>query len=228
MASFYWVKLYHEILNDAKMGNLSDRLYRRAIELELLAGKTKEDGFLPELEQIAFELRVSEEHLEPDLAELEKTGIVQQLEGRWHVTNFSKRQAKVDDAERVRKHRERKKKEQYYGSNESETNRNRETDTETEQDTDTEIEQQQKDVDVILEKCKLSHSQIQKLKNEQSTEEIHEAVRVYEQGKKLGKVNGPGYIVDYFRYGWKPADWYVPDPDSEKELKKYRIGWEKL
>ncbi|MHA2428864.1 MAG: hypothetical protein ACXADB_12650, partial [Candidatus Hermodarchaeia archaeon] len=121
MASMYWLKLYHEMLDDPKMGMLSDRLYRRVIELFLLTGQTDDEGFLPELKHIAFRLRVSEEHLETDLVELAKVGIVQQLEGRWHVTNYASRQAPVASAERVRKHRERKKKEQYYGSNESET-----------------------------------------------------------------------------------------------------------
>jgi len=29
MGSPYWIKLYHEILNDPKMGRLPDRLWRR-------------------------------------------------------------------------------------------------------------------------------------------------------------------------------------------------------
>ena len=87
MAAMYWLKLYHEVLDDPKICLLSDRLYRRVIELFLLAGHTNEDGYLPEMKHIAFRLRVSEEHLETDLVELEKVGIVQQLEGRWHVAN---------------------------------------------------------------------------------------------------------------------------------------------
>jgi len=35
-----WIKLYHEILDDPKMCKLSDRLYRRVMELFLLAGET--------------------------------------------------------------------------------------------------------------------------------------------------------------------------------------------
>ena len=44
MASRYWIKLYHEILEDPKMGRLSDRQFRRVIELFLLAGDCEMDG----------------------------------------------------------------------------------------------------------------------------------------------------------------------------------------
>ena len=33
MSSFYWIKLYHEVLDDPKMALLPDRLWRRTIEL---------------------------------------------------------------------------------------------------------------------------------------------------------------------------------------------------
>lgn len=39
MAAKYWIKLYHEILHDPKMGRLPDNLWRRCIELFLLAGE---------------------------------------------------------------------------------------------------------------------------------------------------------------------------------------------
>ena len=40
MPSKYWIKLYHEVLDDPKMARLPDRLYRRCIEVFLLAGKS--------------------------------------------------------------------------------------------------------------------------------------------------------------------------------------------
>jgi len=39
MTGNYWIKLYIEILHDAKMGAMSDRLWRRTIEMFLLAGE---------------------------------------------------------------------------------------------------------------------------------------------------------------------------------------------
>ena len=57
MASRYWIKLYHEILDDPKMGRLTDRQYRRVIELFLMAGDCEMDGGLPALVDIDLRLR---------------------------------------------------------------------------------------------------------------------------------------------------------------------------
>ena len=44
----YWLKLYIEILDDPKMAVLPDRLWRRIIELFLIAKKLHMNGHLPE------------------------------------------------------------------------------------------------------------------------------------------------------------------------------------
>src|SRR3990167_3953516 len=67
MPSKYWIKLYHEILDDPKMGLLNDRLYRRTIEMFLMAGDNEKEGTLPPIEHMAWRLRVSPEELEPDV-----------------------------------------------------------------------------------------------------------------------------------------------------------------
>lgn len=137
MASKYWIKLYHEILDDPKMGVLSDRLFRRTIEVFLLAGAEDEEGFLPSLNDMAWHLRQDPEMLETDLVELSKCGIISNVDGRWFVTKFAKRQAPVSDAERMRRYRERKQLQQYYEPvTRSVTKRNVDTDT----DIDTEKE----------------------------------------------------------------------------------------
>lgn len=112
MASKYWIKLYHEILEDPKMGKLPDNLWRRAIELFLLAGDLDLEGELLDTEGIAWRLRLpSNETLQEELQALRKCNIVTQLDnGNWFVAHFAKRQEAVDGAERVRKFRERKKK----------------------------------------------------------------------------------------------------------------------
>lgn len=90
MASRYWIKFYIEILDDPKMGRLSDRLWRRASELFLLAGENGDDGALPSFSDMAWRLRLNEAELLKDLQELEDIGIVVFNE-HWHVTNFAKR-----------------------------------------------------------------------------------------------------------------------------------------
>lgn len=138
MAAKYWIKLYHEILHDPKMGRLPDRLWRRAIELFLIAGETGNDGVLPSVEDMAWTLRVSPQELLADLEELAKIGIVTLADDMLPlVTHFADRQAAVSDAERMKQYRERKRKAQYYGDEPvtgDVTNCNTEPDTESESD----------------------------------------------------------------------------------------------
>jgi len=119
MPSNYWIKLYHEILDDAKMGKLSDRLWRRTIELFLMAGDNQQDGELPSLQQMSWRLRTSDEALQEELAQLERLGIVT-MNGEIHlVTNFEKRQAAMEGAERTARYRDKKRKDDYYGDNDA-------------------------------------------------------------------------------------------------------------
>jgi hypothetical protein len=106
MGALYWIKLYHEILNDPKMGRLGDRLWRRVIECFLLAGQQAEGGYLPAVEDMAWTLRCAADELEAELAEIaQRTGILAKRDGRWFVVNFAARQAAVPSTERVRAHR---------------------------------------------------------------------------------------------------------------------------
>ena len=110
MASKYWLKLYHDILDDPKMGTMPDRLWRRTIECFLAAGEGQNGGELPKLEDFAFRLRIHPEELETDLVEIQKTGILSSKNGTWYVTNFKTRQAKVSSTERTQRWRERRRK----------------------------------------------------------------------------------------------------------------------
>lgn len=114
MASNYWIKLYHEMLDDPKMVLLPDRLWRRAVELFLLAGKTHLDGELPE--HIAFCLRVDEQELDEDIKELIRIGILSIVDDTLIVTNFADRQSAMSDVERQQRHRDTKRNQTYYGN----------------------------------------------------------------------------------------------------------------
>ena len=112
MASKYWIKLYHEILRDPKMGRLPDNVYRRCIELFLLAGETDKDGELPPIPDIAWTLHQTEEALQAEMDHLKQVGILTENEdGVWYVTNFANRQAPVSGADRVREYRKRQREE---------------------------------------------------------------------------------------------------------------------
>jgi hypothetical protein len=116
MASRYWIKLYHEILDDPKMGRLSDALYRRVIELFLIAGDYDKEGLLPSVSDIAWRLRIPEDILVSQFAELRDFGILSiDDQGCWFVTHFSDRQSADSISQRVRRHRVSLHKKEYYG-----------------------------------------------------------------------------------------------------------------
>jgi len=99
------MKLYYEILDDPKMGKLPDRLFRRTIELFLLAGEKEGDGLLPSVEDMAWRLRTTEEELAETLHALFDIGIVHETSGGWIVTNLAKRQSPMTSTERVQRFR---------------------------------------------------------------------------------------------------------------------------
>jgi DnaD/phage-associated family protein len=106
MGRYTWIKLYTEILSDPKMGRLDDRLWRRAIELFMLAGSTGTTGQLPQMEEMEWILRVKKSNLLDDFNALAKNGIVHETQhGSWVVTNFAKRQAAMSATERTQKRR---------------------------------------------------------------------------------------------------------------------------
>ena len=144
----YWIKVYHEIIDDPKMATMPDRLWRRTMEIFLLAGKLSKDksGLLPETNQLAWLLRMSSDDLLMDLRQLESAGILKREGDGWLVVNFEKRQSASTSTERVQQFRERKRKNQYYGNEEetqekrivSQNTEYREQNTETESETERE------------------------------------------------------------------------------------------
>lgn len=108
-----WIKVYHEVIIDDKMGLLPDHLWRRAIECMIAAGAEGRGGYLPDLRVLARKLVTTETDLEQDLAALAVPGIkiVEQRPDGWYVTNHLKRQTPTDatSAQRQAAFRERQK-----------------------------------------------------------------------------------------------------------------------
>lgn len=136
----YWIKWYHEIIDDPKMATLPDRLWRRFSELCLLGGKLCPDksGKLPDTRQLAWLLRMTTDELQIDLDQLAATHLIEPIPNGWLIVNFEKRQRAATSTERVHQHRERKQRQQYNGDetqlkrNVTQINRLTEADTETE------------------------------------------------------------------------------------------------
>lgn len=108
MKNNYWMKLWFDILRDPKMGMLPDRLWRRVIELFLIAGQYGEDGLLPDVPTMAWQLNKSVAAILGDLHKIAETGIVSEDEnGVWLVTNFKKRNEPIPNSERAKDFRNR-------------------------------------------------------------------------------------------------------------------------
>lgn len=114
MSAKYWIKLYHEILYDPKMARMDDRLWRRTIELFLLAGEQDNDGLLPSLEDIAWKFRVDPEQLETDMVELQRVGIISVVKSNYFVTKFVERQQPMTKAEYMQRKRDEEQRKEYY------------------------------------------------------------------------------------------------------------------
>lgn len=107
MASYYWLKLWIEIVDDAKSATLDDHTWRRFVEFLCLAKERNRKGELPDTKEIAWRLRTTEEDILEALGILKQIKVVTFMAGadRWLVTNFEKRQAKVTPKERMRRSR---------------------------------------------------------------------------------------------------------------------------
>lgn len=142
MASKYWIKLYHEMVDDPKVMTLRPALRWRFIETLLLAGELDKEGYLPTIQEYAWRVRDNEEIVETEFVELLDAGLLSRDDTRFFVTKFSERQAKVSGAERVARHRDRQHKDEYYATqglpkcNDNVTNRYTDTDTDKDIDKD--------------------------------------------------------------------------------------------
>lgn len=111
----HWIKLWLDIIDDPKMGRLPDHIWRRAVEVFLMAGEYGDEGFLPSENDMAWRLRTDETNIRKDLQCLEEAGLLVKGKDDWKVKNFKKRQWS-ESLERVKKFREGKKKRNGYSN----------------------------------------------------------------------------------------------------------------
>lgn len=106
MATKYYLKLYHEMLDDWKVLSLPDGLKWRFVQCLLVAGELNQDGWLPEIRQFAARIRpMNHDDLTADLSRLASAELVElriDSDGceRWFIPKFEKRQARSKNAER--------------------------------------------------------------------------------------------------------------------------------
>lgn len=102
-----WIKLYTETLSDPKMGRMSDHLYRRTIELFMIAGTVNLNGILPDVEDIAWMLHTSAKDIRETVEALSGLGILTVSGQKITVTHFAERQmSNLTEAERKAAYRD--------------------------------------------------------------------------------------------------------------------------
>ena len=150
-----WIKLYHEILSDSKMGRMNDHLFRRTIELFLLAGQEGKDGILPDIDGIAWSLHTTTKDIQTTINSLMKLNIVEERinplevylgmepKKRYAIKHFAFRQK----SEQTKSESNRA----YY---EKQKLKKTEIQTESNSEIQTEIQYTDKDIDIDKEKNK--------------------------------------------------------------------------
>lgn len=106
-----WFRLDDDVVNDPKVQNLPDALFRAWINVLCIASKN--EGVLPPLRDIAFTLRVKEAAAAGILSKLHMAGLLDKTETSFKPHNWEGRQFKSDTrdetaAERMQRYRLRK------------------------------------------------------------------------------------------------------------------------
>ena len=168
------------------MGRLTDRQYRRVIELFLLAGDYEQDGLLPPLEDIEFRLRFPE-GIQDDLDVIEKSGIISKNEeGIYYITQWQKRQGAMTDTERSQRWRERQRKLNYYETDIERKCNDSVVDVDVDKDIDIDVDVD-KDVDVDVEKNNDDNPSLREQLREQLLTTFSKETAIPMKNKKLRK-----------------------------------------
>ena len=138
--SYSWLKLYVDILDDPKMGRMSDYLFRSTILFFLVACKNGGSGELPDRDSLAWLLRKEVKEIDDVIGCLIECGIVIQREGKCIVKNYVKRQSPMNFNERQIKHRNGMPKISHENVTLTDSDSDSNTDVESDTDVETEIE----------------------------------------------------------------------------------------
>lgn len=107
MSSMPWVKLYTEMLDDAKIGRLQDAIKWRFVSLVLLAGECDQDGALMtsdkpmSIDDIAWRMRITREQCETELESLLMCGVIALDGDLYYLPKFSDRQGRPQSEKRA-------------------------------------------------------------------------------------------------------------------------------
>jgi|GEM_PF-1540418 len=142
----FWIKLEMKTLSDPVMGQLPNYLWRRVIELFMLAGGNGDDGLLQPVPDLAWQLHTSVTDMDNSLRKLAELGVVNETPQGWVVVGFKESQASTTSTQRVQEYRKRIRSRTSMGRKriDEEINNeiNNETDDETTHGTNDELEEE--------------------------------------------------------------------------------------
>ena len=134
-----WFRFYDAVLDDPKVQQLSDPMFRAWVNLMCLASRGG-GHFADDMAQIAFALRVTKGQASKLIAGLIDAGLLERSGPRFEPHNWSARQFKSDvSTERVKRFRER-----YMQQDRNAERNGRRTVSETAPDTETDQNQKQR------------------------------------------------------------------------------------
>ena len=103
-----WFRFYDSVLDDPKVQQLADHLFRGWVNMLCLASKN--NGVIPSLRNVSFCLRVTEEHAKSLVTALLHEGLLEERDGQLMPHNWERRQfLDKTNAERQQRFREKQK-----------------------------------------------------------------------------------------------------------------------
>ncbi len=101
-----WFRFYSEVVRDPKVQRLPGSTFKHWVNILCLASDNDPRGCVPSVKDISFHLRLSEGKASFVLRELIRSGLVDEVDGRYEMHGWERRQFVSDNVtERVRKHR---------------------------------------------------------------------------------------------------------------------------
>lgn len=109
----YWLKLPLDLIQNPAFMRLSENLKWSYVSLLIMAKGQGDTGELPDVDDMAWELRKDPVVLENEISQLANKGLAEWLLEKdcWYLPGFEEMQGNTSAAERMRKYRERKKRE---------------------------------------------------------------------------------------------------------------------
>jgi DnaD/phage-associated family protein len=103
----YWTKIHVKDVFSRERLKMPDWLFRRWIEFEAFAADLDNEGLLPPVADMAWELRLNDEtKLSDALMALSQVGEVEETPDGWRLTQYKRRQVS-ESLERTRRYRDR-------------------------------------------------------------------------------------------------------------------------